>query len=139
MARAAWQDFRLTNSSAGGKAAKLGAGMIVGSALAREFGALTPLQWASRGFGAIPAEFTSSGTLQVFRWSFGQRLLHVVAAAGMKFVLVTVAFEGGVAVGSVFNQTLSERSKDAIGGALNEIVHCEGWKELWRHPFGLGL
>lgn len=139
MARRASEDFRLTNASAGGKVAKLGAGIIVGGAIAKEVGALTPVQWLSRGFGALPAEFTSSGALQVFRWSFGQRLLQVTAAAATKFVLVTIAFEGGVAVGAVLNQTLSESRKHTVGGTLNELVYCEGWKELWRHPFGLGL
>lgn len=139
MARRAWEDFRLTNASSGGKVVKLGAGVIVGGAVAQGVGALTPLQWMGRGFGAIPAEFTRSGAIQVFRWSFGQRLLRVAAAAATKFVLVTVAFEGGVAIGAVLNQALPETSKQTIGGALNELVYCEGWKELWRHPFGLGL
>jgi hypothetical protein len=56
-----------------------------------------------------------------------------------KFVLVTVAFEGGVLVGSLINQALPDDAKDSIGGTINEIVNEGGWKELWRHPFGIGM
>ena len=134
-----WADFKTTNASVGGKAAKFGAGLVVGGAVANQFEALTPLKWALRGFGPLPAEFTKSGAIQVFELTAGQRLGRVALAAGTKFVLVTVAFEGGVLIGSMVNQVLSEETKDAIGGTINEIINEGGWKELWRHPFGIGM
>lgn len=84
-------------------------------------------------------EYTSNGTIQVFELSKGQRALAMAKAAGIKFVLVTVAFEGGVLAGSVINQTLTDNTKDAVGGTINEIIMHQGLKELWRHPFGIGL
>lgn len=39
-------------------------------------------------------------------------------------------------IGSIVNQFLPESTRDAIGGTINEIVNEEGYKELWRHPFG---
>jgi hypothetical protein len=34
---------------------------------------------------------------------------------------------------------LSEKTKDAIGGTINEIVNENGWKLLFTHPFGIGM
>ena len=133
------RDFILTNSAGAGKVAKLGASVIVGSAVARQLGSLTALQWISQGFGALPQEFTKSGAIQVFEYTTVQRALLVAGATVAKFVLVTAAFEGGVLVGSMINQTLSERAQDAIGGTINEIVHEGGWRLLWTHPFGWKL
>ena len=70
------------------------------------------------------------------RW---QRALLVAKAAAAKFVLVTIAYEGGVVVGSIINQALPEPTKDAIGGTINEIVNEGGWKLLFTHPFGIGM
>lgn len=139
VAQGAWRDFKLTNSSTAGKAAKVAGGLVVGGEVAKGLGALTPLRWLLRGFGPIPYEFTRSGAIQVFELSAGQRLGRVAFAAGAKFVLVTIAYEGGVLIGSIINQFLSAETRDAIGGTINEIVNEEGYKELWKHPFGMGL
>lgn len=138
LAEGAWRDFRMTNASTAGHAAKFAASAAVGGAVASKLGATTPLGWLRSGFGPIPAEFTKSGAIQVFQLSAGQRLGRVAFAAGAKFVLVTMAYEGGVLVGSVINQFLSDEVKDAIGGTINEIVNEEGYQELWKHPFGIG-
>jgi len=135
----AWRDFKQTNASLGGKAAKFVGGAFVGGAIAAKFESYTPLKWAMRGFGALPAEFTKSGTIQVFEYTTAQRALLVGKAAAAKFIFVTVAFEGGVLVGSVINQFLSENVKDAIGGTINEVVNEQGWKLLFKHPFGIGM
>jgi hypothetical protein len=91
MASGAWQDFKTTNKATAGKATKFGASLVVGGAVAREIGALTPLQWAARGFGPLPMEFTKSGAIQVFEYSGLQRLGCVAATVATKFCLVTVA------------------------------------------------
>lgn len=129
----------MTNQHTAGKAMKFAGGMAVGGKVAAELGAVTPLKWALSGFGPLPAEFTKSGAIQVFRYTGMERLRLVAGAAGAKFVLVTLAYEGGVVVGSAINQTLSEEIKDAIGGTINEIVNEGGWKLLFTHPFGIGM
>jgi hypothetical protein len=72
-------------------------------------------------------------------WRQRQSRLRVAGAAAAKFVLVTIAYEGGVLIGSVVNQALPESTQDAIGGTINEIVKEGGWKLLWEHPFGYGM
>jgi hypothetical protein len=138
MAAGAWADFKTTNTGPA-KLAKIGASLIVGGAVAKELETLTPLQWAARGFGPLPMEFTKSGAIQVFEYSALQRLGYVTLTVATKFCLVTVAYETGVAVGSVINQFLSDDTRDAIGGTINEIVNEQGWKLLWKHPFGYGM
>lgn len=134
-----WKNIKLTNEMTAGKAAKFGAGLVVGGKVATEFGALTPLRWMIKGFGPLPAEFTRSGAIQVFEFTTLERALLVGKAMAAKFVLVTIAYEGGVVVGSVINEFLPENAKDAIGGTINEIVNEGGWKLLWEHPFGIGM
>jgi hypothetical protein len=134
-----WRDFKTTNKSTAGTAAKFGAGLVVGGSVASKFESLTPLRWALKGFGPLPMEFTKSGAIQVFEYTTVQRAVQVAKAAGAKFILVTVAYEGGVLIGSVINQFLSEETKDAIGGTINEIVNEGGWKLLFTHPFGIGM
>jgi hypothetical protein len=34
---------------------------------------------------------------------------------------------------------MSQEVKDAIGGTMYGIIYEEGWKDLWRHPFGYGM
>lgn len=139
IAKGTWHDFKVTNKMTAGKAAKFGAGVVVGGKVATEFGAVTPVKWALKGFGALPAEFTKSGAIQVFEFTTMQRAMLVAKAAAAKFVLVTVAYEGGVLVGSVINQVLPETTKNAIGGTIDEIVNRGGWKLLFKHPFGIGM
>ena len=140
LAKGVWQDFILTNEATGGKAAKFGAGIPVGGAVANYYEVYTPLKWALKGFGALPIEFTKSGAIQVFEFTTLERALLVAKAAAVKFVLVLVAYEGGVLIGSVINQALvPESTKDAIGGTINEIVNEGGWKLLFTHPFGIGM
>jgi hypothetical protein len=134
--RAIEHDAALTRRSTGGQAAKLLASAIVGNAVAKPVGSLTPLQWALRGFGALPVEFTKSGAIQVFEFTGSQRLVRVAIPAAAKAALVFLAFNGGVYAGALINQMLSEETKTAIGGTINEIVNEGGWKDLWRNPFG---
>ena len=134
------RDFKTTNQATAGKVAKFGAGaVVVGGSIAKYYEVYTPLQWALRGFGHLPAEFTKSGAIQVFEYSAVQRAVLVARAAAVKFALVTIAYEGGVLIGSAINQTLSDETKNDIGGTINEIVNEGGWRELYRHPFGRGL
>jgi hypothetical protein len=139
IAHGAWEDFKTTNRSTAGKGVKFGAGVLAASTAARMTGTLTPLRWLFSRFGPLPLEFTSSGVIQVFELTFAERLWAMARVAGAKFVLVTIAYEGGVLIGSVANQFLSEKTQDAIGGTINEIINEGGWKELWKHPFGIGL
>ncbi|MGH6943852.1 MAG: hypothetical protein ACREH6_06510 [Geminicoccaceae bacterium] len=139
IAKGTWHDFVTTNRHTFGKATKFGAGLVVGGKVASEMGAVTPLKWALRGFGPLPAEFTSTGAIQVFEYTTLQRAMLVARAAAAKFVLVTVAYESGVLVGSIINQKLSEETQDAIGGTIDEIVNHGGWKLLFKHPFGIGM
>jgi hypothetical protein len=69
LAKGVWHDFVLTNKATAGKAAKFGAGVVVGGAVANEFEAYTPLQWILKGFGPLPYEFTKSGAIQVFEFT----------------------------------------------------------------------
>lgn len=59
--------------------------------------------------------------------------------AAFKFAYVTIVFESGIVVGSIVNQALNRESKDAIGGTIYRTIYEEGWKDLWRHPFGYGV
>jgi hypothetical protein len=34
---------------------------------------------------------------------------------------------------------MSREVKNAIGGTMYRIICEEGWKDLWRHPFGYGI
>jgi hypothetical protein len=139
LARGTWQDFATTNQATAGKAVKFGAGAALGGPITSYYEALTPLQWALKGFGPLPAEFTKSGAIRVFEFTTLERAKLVGRTALVRFALITIAYEGGVLIGSMINQTLSEDTKDAIGGTINEIVNEGGWKELWRHPFGIGM
>jgi hypothetical protein len=139
-AKGVWADFKTTNQATAGKAIKLGAGAaVVRGALADYYEVYTPLQWAMRGFGPLPVEFTRSGAIQVFEYTTAQRAMLVARSAAVKFVLVTLAYEGGVLIGSIINQALPEKVQDAIGGTINEIVNEGGWRLLFTHPFGIGM
>jgi hypothetical protein len=37
------------------------------------------------------------------------------------------------------NELLSEEAKESIGGTINEIINEGGWREVYRHPFGIGM
>ena len=49
------------------------------------------------------------------------------------------AGRAGYSVGEAINEFLPEDVKNAIGGTINEIVSEGGWKEIVRHPFGIGM
>lgn len=139
-AQGTWHDFKLTNRSTASHLIKFGAGaMVVRGAIAKEMGAYTPLRWALKGFGPLPEEFTKSEAIQVFEYTGLERLKLMAISTASKFVLVTVAYEGGVLIGSMINQAIPERAQDAIGGTIDEIINRGGWKEIWRHPFGIGM
>jgi len=59
-----------------------------------------------------------------------------VAAAGG---LVLGAFEVGWGAGRIVESHLSDETRTAIGGTIDEVVSHGGWRELYRHPFGIGL
>lgn len=139
IAKGAKDDFILTNRSTIGKSAKFAAGIFASSYFAQETGTLTPIAWALRRFGPLPLEFTKSGSLRIFTLTAGQRLPAMVFASAVKFICVTIAYEGGVLIGSVVNQFLSQETKSAIGGTMYGIICEEGWKDLWRYPFGYGI
>jgi hypothetical protein len=111
----------------------------VGGKVAGELEVFTPLKWALKGFGPLPKEFTKSGAIQVFEFTTLERVKLIAMSAASNFILVTVSYEGGVLVGSMINQALPENAKDAIGGTIYEIINESGWKELWKHPFGIGM
>jgi hypothetical protein len=138
-ANGVWSDFKATNKATAGKLTKFGAGAALGGPITNYYEAYSPVQWALRGFGPLPAEFTKSGAIQVFEYTTAQRALIVARAAAVRFVLITAAYEGGVLIGSVINQTLPEKVQDAIGGTINEIVNEGGWRLLFKHPFGYGM
>ena len=48
-AKGTWEDFKTTNRHTAGKAAKFGAGVVMGGKVATEMGAVTPLKWALKG------------------------------------------------------------------------------------------
>jgi hypothetical protein len=139
LAQGTWQDFVTTNTESAGKATKFAAGIAAGGSITAYFEALSPLGWMLKGFGPLPAEFTKSGAIRVFQFTTMERALLVGKAAAAKFVVVTVAYEGGVLIGSVINQFLPESTKNDIGGTINEIVNEGGWKLLFQHPFGHGM
>lgn len=112
---------------------------LMGRYLADYYQTRMPLGWLLNRFGPLPYEFAGNGTIHVFELTFGERALLVAKGAAARFVLVTVAFEAGVLIGSAINQALPESAKDAIGGTINEIINERGWHELWKHPFGIGL
>ena len=135
-----WADWQTTNQHTGGKAAKFAASLIAGGVIAKNLEVTSPGAWALNRFGPLPLEMTRNGALQVFRLSKLQRLGFVAVGAGVKYALITlISFHGGVFVGSVINAALPKPVKHAIGGTINEIVNEGGWRELWRHPFGMGL
>lgn len=139
IARGALDDYKTTHRHLGGKTMKFLAGSTAGSYFASASGTLPPLQWTLRRFGPLPFEFTKSGALRIFTMTGFQRLGAMTLVAASKFVVVTVAYEGGVVVGSIVNQFLSQETKDAIGGVIYNTIYEEGWKDLWRHPFGYGI
>jgi hypothetical protein len=49
------------------------------------------------------------------------------------------AGRAGYSVGEAINEFLPEDVKNAIGGTIHEIVSEGGWKEIVRHPFGIGM
>jgi len=49
------------------------------------------------------------------------------------------AARAGYSVGEAINEYIPPDVQDAIGGTINEIVNEGGWKELFRHPFGIGM
>jgi RHS repeat-associated protein len=42
-------------------------------------------------------------------------------------------------LGEALNELLPEKAQEAIGGTINEIVNEGGWREIYRHPFGIGM
>jgi hypothetical protein len=140
-ARGVSSDFLATNQATVGKAIKFGTGaVLVAPRVAEYYETYTPLKWAMKGFGALPGEFTKSGAIHVFpNTTTVQRAVAIARASAVSFALVTAAYEGGVLVGSIINQTLPEKVQDAIGGTLNEIINEGGWRDLYKHPFGIGL
>jgi RHS repeat-associated protein len=63
------------------------------------------------------------------------------AAGGAGFLgPVGMALSLGYAAGGLINTfALSEDTQNTIGGTLDEIINQGGFKEIVRHPFGIGL
>ncbi len=153
-------------------AIKFACSAIAGGTIAKKFGGLTPLGWALRGLSAFPKEYVSyralpvlqflpNGSLtQVYRgvgafvggngariyvaeMTVGQRLLFAGRIAGARFVLVSIAFEGGYMVGTLVNDhVLEDDSKNIIGGVINQVVNERGWRlaipRVLRDAIGMG-
>lgn len=141
-----------------GKAAlKFGCSLLAGGVVAKTLGGLTPLSWALQSFGPMPGQFVAyratpvleysleGGLTQTYRGvaqflggngarimiadlSMGQRAAAVARVAGARFVLVTVAFEGGYLIGSLINKNLEDDTSMVIGGVLNQIINEGGWR-----------
>lgn len=77
--------------------------------------------------GAALASIAASGA--------GALALKAAVATGA----VGIAAAAGYGIGTVINSQLSENVKTAIGGTMNEIINEGGWKEIFKHPFGIGL
>ena len=138
-AHGVWSDFKTTNTSPAKRMFVVAANVAAGPTIAGYYETKMPLSWALSRFGPLPMEFTKSGAIRVFEFSTAERLQLVAKGWGVRFIIVTAAFEGGVLIGSAINQTLPEKVQNAIGGTINEIINEKGWKELWRHPFGIGM
>ncbi|GAB3203343.1 hypothetical protein ABID22_000891 [Pontibacter aydingkolensis] len=141
-AEGTWKNFIDTNKSTVPSKATDAVGILVGAKTTAYYGAISPVQALNplqlfKGKTPFPAEFTASGAIRVFEYTNLQRAILLAKASLAKVVLVTVAYEGGVLVGSIINQALPESTKDAIGGTIYEIVENEGWKMLFTNPFGL--
>jgi len=94
-----------TNAAIPGLAAPalgpIGLGTITSGATAAALGTQTPLQWATSGFGGSimgAGEFTAAETGIV-----------VGGAAAVNFAYVSIAWEGGVAIGSAINASFPRR------------------------------
>ena len=84
-----WYNFKTTNKALPGIAAPsivpgVGAGAITSAATARYYGTKTALKWTLSGFR-------------------GATLKGAAAAGAANFAKATVAFEGGVAIGSAIS------------------------------------
>ena len=135
-----WHDFKTSNRSSAKLVLTMGvANPLMGSYVANYYQTRMPVGWLLSRFGPLPCEFAGNGTIRVFELTSLERAMLVAKGAAVRFALVTVAFEGGVLIGSAINQALPESAKDAIGGTINEIINERGWQELWKHPFGIGL
>ena len=139
IAQGIWRDFKSTNQSLAGKGARIGGGMLIAANVAKYYETLTPLMWAAKGFGPLPYEFVGNGTLMWTELSVGARLARVAIPYTAAVALTLIAFEGGVLIGSTINQFLPDNVKDDIGGTINEVINEGGYKELWKHPFGIGM
>jgi RHS repeat-associated protein len=69
----------------------------------------------------------------------GSAVADVVESTPTPVGAVIGAGRAGYAVGEAINELLSDETKDAIGGTINEIVNEGGWREIYKHPFGIGL
>jgi hypothetical protein len=95
-------NFTTTNAALPGAGAPailpgVGVGVLTSGATARAYGSMTVLQWAATGFrGATmgAATFTALETGVI-----------VATTTAVNFVLVTAAYETGVAIGSAVNAT----------------------------------
>jgi hypothetical protein len=85
-------------------------------------------QWLA---ATADASSLTSSLLLFGGWLAGSAAL---GSAGM----VVGAFGAGLGIGTLINNyLLSENTQDAIGFAVNSIVNEGGWRDLYRHPFGL--
>ncbi len=139
-------------------ALKFGSSMLAGGAVAKSLGGLTPFQWILKGFGAMPKQFLSyrsapvlefttgqkafqtyrgaasfiggnGARLMIAELSLAQRAATVARVVGARFVLVTIAFEGGYYIGTLINENVVEDdTQNLIGGTIYQIVNEGGWR-----------
>jgi hypothetical protein len=150
---------------------KFGCSVLAGQTVTKLVGGMTPLGWLLRGFGTFPSQYLTYRALPVLEFSkgmvpmqtfrgvggfvggngarimvaelsLGQRLLAVGRVAATRFVLVTIAFQGGYMVGTLINdKMLDDSSKNVIGGVINQIVNEGGWRlafpKVFRDAIGM--
>ena len=83
-----------------GLAAPTGTGMITAAATARAGGAITLFQWARSGFGVA--------TMNGVSYNATETALIAGGTAVVNFAFVSLAYEGGVGIGSAVNAALTD-------------------------------
>jgi hypothetical protein len=85
-------------------------------------------QWLA---ATADASSLTSSLLMFGGWLAGSAAL---GSAGM----VVGAFGAGLGIGTLINNyLLSENTQEAIGYVVNSVVNEGGWRDLYKHPFGV--
>jgi RHS repeat-associated protein len=81
----------------------------------------------------------AQGDLSTAATEGGSAAADVVESTPTPAGVVVAAGRAGWALGEGVNELLSEEAKESIGGTINEIINEGGWREVYRHPFGIGM